>query len=102
LQPGAPPRARAGALAGGGQQALVERQQRGVVAAGQHQVEPVIGRQPGVRGSGERFAVEFPSADEFVHERQRGVDVPFRIESLVNDEKAAQEFAEKARGSLQR
>jgi glutathione S-transferase len=33
---------------------------------------------------------------------QRGVDVPFRIESLVNDEKAAQEFAEKARGSLQR
>jgi glutathione S-transferase len=33
---------------------------------------------------------------------QRGVEVPFRIESLVRDEKAAQDFAEKARGQLQR
>ena len=33
---------------------------------------------------------------------RRGVEVPFRIESLVKDEKAAQAFAEKARGQLQR
>jgi glutathione S-transferase len=33
---------------------------------------------------------------------QRGIEVPFRVESLLNDEKAAQEFAEKARGQLQR
>ena len=33
---------------------------------------------------------------------RRGVEVPFRIESLVKDEKAVQEFAEKARGQLQR
>ena len=33
---------------------------------------------------------------------QRGIEVPFRIESLVEDEKAALEFAERARGTLQR
>jgi GSH-dependent disulfide-bond oxidoreductase len=33
---------------------------------------------------------------------RRGVEVPFRVESLVRDEKAAEEFAEKARGQLQR
>jgi glutathione S-transferase len=33
---------------------------------------------------------------------QRGIEVPFRIESLVEDEKAAREFAERARGTLQR
>jgi glutathione S-transferase len=33
---------------------------------------------------------------------QRGVEVPFKVESLVKDEKAAQTFAEKARNSLQR
>jgi GST-like protein len=33
---------------------------------------------------------------------RRGVEVPFRVESLLQDEKAAQEFAEKARGQLQR
>ena len=33
---------------------------------------------------------------------RRGVEVPFRVENLLQDEKAAQEFAEKARGQLQR
>jgi glutathione S-transferase len=33
---------------------------------------------------------------------QRGVEVPVRLESLVKDEKAAQAFAEQARGQLQR
>jgi glutathione S-transferase len=33
---------------------------------------------------------------------QRGVEVPFRVESLVQDEKGAEEFGEKARGQLQR
>ena len=33
---------------------------------------------------------------------RRGVEVPFRVESLMRDEKAAEEFAEKARGQLQR
>jgi hypothetical protein len=33
---------------------------------------------------------------------RRGVEVPFRVESLLRDEKAAQEFSEKARGQLQR
>ena len=33
---------------------------------------------------------------------RRGVEIPFRIESLVQDEKAAQAFAEKARSQLQR
>ncbi len=33
---------------------------------------------------------------------QRGIEVPFRIESLVEDEAAAQAFAERARSSLQR
>ena len=33
---------------------------------------------------------------------QRGVEIPFPVESLVQNEKAAQEFAEKARGQLQR
>lgn len=33
---------------------------------------------------------------------QRGIEVPFRIESLIEDEKAALEFAERARGTLQR
>jgi glutathione S-transferase len=33
---------------------------------------------------------------------RRGVEVPFKLASLVNDEKAAQEFAENARRSLQR
>ncbi|HME71742.1 MAG TPA: glutathione S-transferase N-terminal domain-containing protein [Myxococcota bacterium] len=33
---------------------------------------------------------------------RRGVEVPFRVESLLRDEKAAQEFAEKARDQLQR
>jgi glutathione S-transferase len=33
---------------------------------------------------------------------RRGVEIPFAIESLVDDPKAAQAFAEKARGSLQR
>ena len=32
---------------------------------------------------------------------QRGVKVPFRIDSLLGDEKAASEFAEKARNSVQ-
>jgi len=33
---------------------------------------------------------------------RRGVEIPFRIESLVQDEKAAEAFAEKARSQLQR
>ena len=33
---------------------------------------------------------------------QRGIEVPFRVESLLQNEKAAQEFAEQARGQLQR
>jgi glutathione S-transferase len=33
---------------------------------------------------------------------QRGIEVPFRIDSLIEDEKAALEFAERARGTLQR
>ncbi len=33
---------------------------------------------------------------------RRGVEVPFKIESVVEDEKAAQEFAENARKTLQR
>jgi GSH-dependent disulfide-bond oxidoreductase len=33
---------------------------------------------------------------------RRGVEVPFRVESLLRDGKAAEEFAEKARGQLQR
>ena len=33
---------------------------------------------------------------------RRGVEVPFKLTSIVNDEKAAQEFAENARQSLQR
>jgi len=33
---------------------------------------------------------------------RRGVEVPFKLTSIVNDEKAAEEFAENARKSLQR
>lgn len=33
---------------------------------------------------------------------RRGVEVPFKVESLLADEKAAEAFAERARGSLQR
>jgi len=33
---------------------------------------------------------------------RRGVEAPFKLDSLVNDEKAAQQFAENARKSLQR
>ena len=33
---------------------------------------------------------------------RRGVEVPVKIESLVKNEKAAEAFAEKARGQLQR
>jgi GST-like protein len=33
---------------------------------------------------------------------RRGVEVPFKLTSIVNDEKAAREFAENARRSLQR
>ena len=33
---------------------------------------------------------------------RRGVDVPFKVSSIVNDDKAAAEFAENARKSLQR
>lgn len=33
---------------------------------------------------------------------RRGVEVPFKLQSVVNDEKAAREFAENARKSLQR
>jgi GST-like protein len=33
---------------------------------------------------------------------RRGIEVPFKLASLVNDEKAAQQFAENARKSLQR
>jgi hypothetical protein len=32
----------------------------------------------------------------------RGVEVPFKLPRMVGDEKAAQEFAENARKSLQR
>ena len=33
---------------------------------------------------------------------RRGVEVPFKLQSMVNDEKAAQAFAENARRSVQR
>ena len=33
---------------------------------------------------------------------RRGIEVPFRVDSLLEDEKAAEAFAEKARSSLQR
>jgi hypothetical protein len=33
---------------------------------------------------------------------QRGIEVPVKLSSMINDEKAAQEFVENARKSLQR
>jgi len=33
---------------------------------------------------------------------QRGIDVPFKVKSLMKDEKAAKKFAENAQKTLQR
>jgi hypothetical protein len=32
---------------------------------------------------------------------QRGIEVPFKLENLIKDEKAAKEFSENAKKSLQ-